>query len=140
MRIAIGIEYDGTAYNGWQRQRSGLGVQERVEQAVAQVAQSGVPRPGDHPVDADQSIASTARSLLRKLRKARRTGARLIGVAVSHFDEDRATDDQLLLFDDTESASIDHERDRQLTSAVDHINTRFGRDHIVRGSTVNPHH
>ncbi len=26
MRIAIGIEYDGTAYNGWQRQRTGLGV------------------------------------------------------------------------------------------------------------------
>ena len=23
MRIAIGIEYDGTAYNGWQRQRTG---------------------------------------------------------------------------------------------------------------------
>jgi len=38
MRIAIGIEYDGTAYNGWQRQRTGLGVQERVEQALAEVA------------------------------------------------------------------------------------------------------
>ena len=38
IRIALGIEYDGTAYNGWQRQRSGLGVQERVEAAVAVVA------------------------------------------------------------------------------------------------------
>jgi tRNA pseudouridine38-40 synthase len=42
MRIAIGIEYDGTAYNGWQRQRSGLGVQERLEQAIAGVADEPV--------------------------------------------------------------------------------------------------
>ena len=38
MRIALGIEYDGTAYNGWQRQRTGDGVQERVEQALSKVA------------------------------------------------------------------------------------------------------
>lgn len=43
MRIAIGIEYDGTAYNGWQRQKSGTGVQEVVEAALAQVA--------NHPVE-----------------------------------------------------------------------------------------
>ena len=42
MRIAIGIEYDGTAYNGWQRQRSGDGVQERVERALAEVADATV--------------------------------------------------------------------------------------------------
>ena len=42
MRIAIGIEYDGTAYNGWQRQRTGLGVQERLEQALAHVADEPV--------------------------------------------------------------------------------------------------
>ncbi|MEJ2176283.1 MAG: tRNA pseudouridine(38-40) synthase TruA [bacterium] len=38
LRIAIGIEYDGTAYNGWQRQRSGLGVQEPLERALSEVA------------------------------------------------------------------------------------------------------
>lgn len=38
MRIAIGIEYDGTAYNGWQRQRTGLGVQQVLEQALSEVA------------------------------------------------------------------------------------------------------
>ena len=38
MRIALGIEYDGTAYNGWQRQRTGVGVQERLEDALAKVA------------------------------------------------------------------------------------------------------
>lgn len=44
MRIALGIEYDGTAYNGWQRQRSGIGVQEPVEEALASVA--------DEPIEA----------------------------------------------------------------------------------------
>ena len=38
MRIALGLEYDGTAYNGWQRQRTGIGVQERVEDALKIVA------------------------------------------------------------------------------------------------------
>ena len=38
MRIAIGLEYDGTAYNGWQRQRTGIGVQSLVEDALSTVA------------------------------------------------------------------------------------------------------
>lgn len=38
MRIALGIEYDGTAYNGWQRQKTGLGVQQRLEEALSLVA------------------------------------------------------------------------------------------------------
>lgn len=43
MRIALGIEYDGTSYNGWQRQKTGLGVQQRLEEALQAVA--------DHPVE-----------------------------------------------------------------------------------------
>lgn len=43
MRVALGIEYDGTSYNGWQRQKTGLGVQQRVEEALAVVA--------NHPVE-----------------------------------------------------------------------------------------
>lgn len=42
MRIAIGIEYDGTAYNGWQRQRNGNGVQERIEKALSGVANEAI--------------------------------------------------------------------------------------------------
>jgi len=38
LRIALGIEYDGTAYNGWQRQRTGDGVQAHVEKALSRVA------------------------------------------------------------------------------------------------------
>lgn len=43
MRLAVGIEYDGCAYNGWQRQKSGVGVQARVEEALSRVA--------DHPLE-----------------------------------------------------------------------------------------
>lgn len=42
MRIAMGIEYDGTAYNGWQRQRTGLGVQEVLEKALSQIADENI--------------------------------------------------------------------------------------------------
>lgn len=38
MRIAAGIEYDGTAYNGWQKVETGLGVQAVVERALGRVA------------------------------------------------------------------------------------------------------
>jgi len=42
MRIAIGIEYDGTAYNGWQRQRTGLGVQQVLVRALSEVADEAI--------------------------------------------------------------------------------------------------
>jgi tRNA pseudouridine38-40 synthase len=42
MRIALGIEYDGTSYNGWQRQKNGIGVQQRLEDALAVVANETV--------------------------------------------------------------------------------------------------
>jgi tRNA pseudouridine38-40 synthase len=42
LRIALGLEYDGTAYNGWQRQRTGIGVQERVESALQIVADEAI--------------------------------------------------------------------------------------------------
>jgi len=42
-RIALGLEYDGTAYRGWQTQLSAKSVQSEVEQALAFVA--------DHPIE-----------------------------------------------------------------------------------------
>ncbi len=42
MRLALGIEYDGTSYNGWQRQKTGLGVQQRLEEALSQVADQAI--------------------------------------------------------------------------------------------------
>ena len=42
-RVVLGIEYDGSAYAGWQKQAHADGIQERVEKAIARVA--------DHPVE-----------------------------------------------------------------------------------------
>ncbi len=42
MRIAMGIEYDGAAFHGWQMQRDVRTVQEQLEQGVSRVA--------NHPV------------------------------------------------------------------------------------------
>jgi len=38
MRIALGLEYDGSAFSGWQTQANGRGVQDVVEAALAQMA------------------------------------------------------------------------------------------------------
>lgn len=38
MRIALGVEYDGTNYHGWQRQDNICTIQEKVEHALGQVA------------------------------------------------------------------------------------------------------
>jgi tRNA pseudouridine38-40 synthase len=38
MRIALGIEYDGSAFCGWQTQPSGCAVQDKLEAALAQIA------------------------------------------------------------------------------------------------------
>lgn len=42
MRIAVGVEYDGSSFNGWQRQSHAPSVQGEVERALSKVA--------DHPV------------------------------------------------------------------------------------------
>ncbi len=42
MRIALGIEYDGFAYNGWQKQNTGIGIQSLVEKALSTVANHSV--------------------------------------------------------------------------------------------------
>ena len=38
MRIALGIEYDGAPFHGWQSQADGTGVQDAVQRAVAAIA------------------------------------------------------------------------------------------------------
>jgi tRNA pseudouridine38-40 synthase len=43
MRIALGIEYDGTDFNGWQRLKTDVSVQGVLEQALSKVA--------NHPVE-----------------------------------------------------------------------------------------
>lgn len=72
MRIALGIEYDGTAYNGWQRQKTGLGVQQRLEEALKPVA--------DHTVE----VTCAGRT---------DTGVHATGQVV-HFDTSSTRDDR----------------------------------------------
>lgn len=42
MRVALGVEYDGSGYVGWQRQKTGRGVQALVEKAISSVANEAV--------------------------------------------------------------------------------------------------
>jgi DNA polymerase-4 len=90
------------------------------------------------PVDSDRPINTIARQLLRKLREQRRSGARLVGVAVSNLCDRDTPDGQLSLFRAGDGPDAKQQRDRQLTRAVDQINARFGRERIVRASTVDP--
>jgi tRNA pseudouridine38-40 synthase len=41
-RIALGIEYDGSAFHGWQRQPHSTSVQQALEEALGSVANTGV--------------------------------------------------------------------------------------------------
>lgn len=66
MRVALSVEYDGTRYMGWQRQRHGDTVQERVESALSGVA--------NHPVE----VACAGRT---------DAGVHAVGQVI-HFDSD----------------------------------------------------
>jgi DNA polymerase-4 len=83
------------------------------------------------PVIADRVIFATARSLLARLRRARRVSARLLGVSLSSLD-DADLEDQLSLFD-APSHTLETERDRALAGAVDKLRAKFGKAAIVPG-------
>jgi tRNA pseudouridine38-40 synthase len=42
MRIALGLEYDGAPFHGWQSQADGSGVQDALERALAAIAGAGI--------------------------------------------------------------------------------------------------
>ena len=72
MRIALGLEYDGTDFVGWQKQRDGRSVQELLGLAIASVA--------DHPI----IVAGSGR-----------TDAGVHALQqVAHFDSDADRDDR----------------------------------------------
>ncbi|MFQ5704371.1 MAG: DNA polymerase IV [Gemmatimonadales bacterium] len=92
-------------------------------------------RQASHTLDtataSDRPIRDSVRQLLGKLRAARRTPARLVGVAASNLVQTPDCTQQLSLFD---NASSEARRDHQLLEAVDSINTRFGNGRIVRAA------
>lgn len=87
-------------------------------------------------VSADQLIVERARALLRRLRRIRRTPARLLGVAMSQLSAGDEHPGQLSLFDAGGPSGIETDRDRALSRVVDHIAGRYGRESIVRASEV----
>jgi DNA polymerase-4 len=83
----------------------------------------------DVPVESDRAVATVARELLRRLRRARRVGVRLVGVTLAHFG-DAEGPAQLALFEPAAGGSpespAETERDRRLSRTVDDIRERFG--------------
>jgi DNA polymerase-4 len=84
------------------------------------------------PVVADRVILGVAKELLRKLRKARRVPARLLGVALSHFSSDPKAD-QLALFEEARAIDplAETEKDRAVARTVDKVREKFGAKGII---------
>ncbi len=87
------------------------------------------------PVSADRPILKTAQRLLGKLRRTRRTSARLLGVALSQLVKERDLA-QLSLFEQSSKGDLETNHDRAVAKLVDTINVKFGRSGIRRGSEV----
>lgn len=84
----------------------------------------------DEALASDRAIFAVARELLRKLRKARRVPARLLGVGLSNFTPPAPR--QLALFD-APGRPLETAKDRELSRAVDVVRARFGRGAIAPG-------
>jgi DNA polymerase IV len=87
----------------------------------------------DQPLESDRAILAIALELLATLRARRRTGARLLGVGVSHFSEGEEGT-QLVLFDSGDASPVlETDRDRRLSQVSDEIRERFGPAAIQPG-------
>jgi DNA polymerase-4 len=85
----------------------------------------------DIPIISDRVILEVARPLLRKLRKARRVPARLLGVGLSTLHADAAAD-QLTLFElQATLGEVETDRDRVIARTVDRVRERFGALGII---------
>jgi DNA polymerase-4 len=84
----------------------------------------------DEALSSDRALFPLARTLLRKLRKARRMPARLLGVSLSSFNSPAPR--QLALFD-AAAPPLETARDIEVARAMDAVRARFGRDAIAPG-------
>ncbi len=87
MRYALGIEYDGKNYCGWQRQKSVVSVQQKLEQALSKVA--------DEPIEVicagrtDTGVNATNQVVHFDTTKTRKDVAWTLGVN-THLPDDIA--------------------------------------------------
>jgi DNA polymerase-4 len=123
----------------------------RIRDADFRTRQAGRTLP--EGVESDRAIHAVALELLVRLRAARRTGARLLGVSLSQLGAAGAGA-QLGLFEASttspgttpgsrpaeggqiEGGDIESERDRRLAHAVDRLRDRFGPGAVVPGRIV----
>jgi DNA polymerase-4 len=100
-------------------------------------------------IESEKSVAVAARQLFRQLRARRKGKVRLLGIALSHFDDepDRSAPParvQLGLFGADPPKPGAHpdpeenDRDRALTKALDRIRGRFGAEAILPARLVDP--
>jgi DNA polymerase-4 len=103
-------------------------------------------------IESERSVLKAARPLLRQLRGKRRVPVRLLGIGLSHFDDESEAlplpTTQLGLFAappvaPSPLATADPEetpRDRALTRALDRIRDRYGSGAILPAGLVDPTH
>ncbi|HEX3157401.1 MAG TPA: DNA polymerase IV [Gemmatimonadaceae bacterium] len=84
-------------------------------------------------LETDQAIGAVARALFAKLRRARRVGARLLGVGLSQLAPTGEGPGQLALFDEP-AAALESPRDRALAHTLDALRQRFGAGIVVPGA------
>lgn len=89
----------------------------------------------DAAVISDRVILEVARSLLSKLRAARRVPARLLGVGLSSLAVD-ASAAQLTLFEKRDAKTDETDRDRTLARTVDRVRARFGEKGLLPARLV----
>ena len=84
----------------------------------------------DESLSSDRALFAVARTLLAKLRKARRIPARLLGVNLSNFNP--PSPKQLALFD-VAGPPLETTKDIAVAHAMDQVRARFGRGAIAPG-------
>ena len=84
------------------------------------------------PVQSDRAVYAVARQLLARLRRARRSPARLLGVALSQLAAWEAEGQLSLL--EREADGIETERDRTISRVIDEVRGKFGPDALCRGA------
>jgi DNA polymerase IV len=90
------------------------------------------------PIESEKSVIKAARVLFRTLRGKRRVGVRLLGIGLSHFDDDTTGTGhavQLGFFapppPPADGDPVESARDRALTRALDQIRGRYGSTAIM---------